>query len=275
METTMRVINFNPGPAGLPLPALERARDEFVEFGSTGMSIMEHSHRGKDYEAVHNEAIALLKELLAIPDTHEVVFMQGGAHLQFSLIPMNFLPANKSADYVVSGNWAAVALSEAKKLCAAMNLGTPNVAATTEEGGKFTRVPKQSELKLDPNACYVHTTSNNTLFGTQYQVFPEVGGVPHICDMSSDFLSRKLDISKFAMIYAGAQKNIGPSGVVVCIMSKAFMESGRKDLPKTLTYKVFADNNSLFNTPPTFAIYMVRNVLDWMKKSGGIAQVQK
>ena len=271
----MRVINFNPGPAGLPLPALERARDEFVEFGSTGMSIMEHSHRGKDYEAVHNEAIALLKELLAIPDTHEVVFMQGGAHLQFSLIPMNFLPANKSADYVVSGNWAAVALSEAKKLCAAMNLGTPNVAATTEEGGKFTRVPKQSELKLDPNACYVHTTSNNTLFGTQYQVFPEVGGVPHICDMSSDFLSRALDISKFAMIYAGAQKNIGPSGVVVCIMSKAFMESGRKDLPKTLTYKVFADNNSLFNTPPTFAIYMVRNVLDWMKKSGGIAQVQK
>ncbi|HEY3452514.1 MAG TPA: 3-phosphoserine/phosphohydroxythreonine transaminase [Myxococcales bacterium] len=269
-----RVINFNAGPAGLPLPALERARDEFIEFGKSGMSIMEHSHRGKDYEAVHNEAIALLKELLAIPDTHEVLFMQGGAHLQFCTIPMNFLPPGKSADYVITGNWANVAYSEAKKL-AALGIGKVNVAATTEVDKKFTRIPKQSELKLDPNATYVHTTSNNTIFGTQFQTFPDTGKVPHICDMSSDFLSRKLDISKFAMIYAGAQKNIGPSGVVVCIMSKALIASGRKDLPKTLTYSVVAENNSLFNTPPTFAIYMVRNVLDWMKKSGGIAQIQK
>jgi len=268
-----RVINFNAGPAGLPLPALERARDEFLEFGSSGMSIMEHSHRGKDYEGVHNEAIALLKELLNVPSTHEVLFMQGGAHLQFSLIPLNFLPAGKSADYVVTGNWAKVALDEAKK-CAPLGIGKLNVAADTQVDKKWTRIPKQDELKLDPNAAYVHTTSNNTIFGTQWQTFPDTGKVPHICDMSSDFLSRKLDVSKFAMIYAGAQKNIGPSGVVVCIMSKELIASGRKDLPKTLTYSVFAEANSLFNTPPTFAIYMVRNVCDWMKKVGGIAQIQ-
>jgi len=270
----MRVINFNAGPAGLPLPALERARDEFIEFGSTGMSIMEHSHRGKDYEAVHNEAIALLKDLLAVPDTHQILFMQGGAHLQFCTIPLNFLPPGKSADYVITGNWANVACSEAKKL-ASLGVGKVNIAATTEVDKKFTRVPKQSELKLDPNAAYVHTTSNNTIFGTQFQTLPDTGKAPQICDMSSDFLSRPVDVSKLGMIYAGAQKNIGPSGVVVCIMSKALIESGRKDLPKTLTYQVFAENNSLFNTPPTFAIYMVRNVLDWVKKVGGVAQIQK
>ncbi len=270
----MRVINFNAGPAGLPLPALERARDEFIEFGSTGMSIMEHSHRGKDYEAVHNEAIALLKELMNIPATHEVLFLQGGAHLQFSQIPLNFLPAGKTADYVLSGHWANVACSEAKKL-AALGVGKVNVAATTEVDKKFTRVPRQDEIKLTPDATYVHTTSNNTIFGTQFKTFPETGAVPHICDMSSDILSRRLDVSKFAMIYAGAQKNIGPSGVVICIMAKALIESGRKDLPKTLTYSVAAENNSLFNTPPTFAIYMVRNVLAWMKGIGGLAQIEK
>jgi len=270
----MRVINFNAGPAGLPLPALERARDEFVEFGTSGMSIMEHSHRGKEYEAVHNEAIALLKELLGVPDNYYILLMQGGAHLQFCTIPLNFLPAGKSADYIITGNWAKVAYDEAKKL-APLGIGKVNVACSTEVDKKWARIPKQSELKLDPNAAYVHLTSNNTIFGTQWHAWPETGKVPLIADMSSDFLWKKFDVSKFAMVYAGAQKNIGPSGVVVVIARKDLVDGGRKDLPKTLTYSVFAENNSLFNTPPTFAIYMVRNVLAWMKGAGGLAQVEK
>ena len=215
----MRVINFNAGPAGLPLPALERARDEFVEFGTSGMSIMEHSHRGKEYEAVHNEAIALTKELLGVPDNYHVLFMQGGAHLQFCTIPLNFLPAGKSADYIITGNWANVAYEEAKAL------GTPKIAVTTEDNKKFTRIPKQAELKLDPSACYVHMTTNNTIFGTQWQWMPETGKVPLFADMSSDFLSKKYDMSKFGMVYAGAQKNIGPSGVVVVIVAKDLVDN--------------------------------------------------
>ncbi len=265
----MRVINFNAGPAGLPLPALERARDEFIEFGKTGMSIMEHSHRGKDYEAVHNEAISLMRELLDIPERYEVLFMQGGAHLQFCTIPMNFMPQGTSADYLITGNWAKVAFEEASKL------GKPRVACTTEENGTFVRVPKQSEIKVDPNATYVHMTTNNTIYGTQFHYIPEVGNIPLIADMSSDILWKKFDVTKYAMCYAGAQKNIGPSGVVILIMDKALIEKGAKTLPKTLTYSTYAKNNSLFNTPPTFAIYMVRNVLAWMKSIGGINQISK
>ena len=265
----MRVINFNAGPAGLPLPALERARDEFLEFGNSGMSIMEHSHRGKDYEGVHNEAIALLRELLAVPETHDVLFMQGGAHLQFVTVPMNFMHSGKSADYVVTGNWARVAYREAS------TLGSPRIAVTTEQEDKrFSRVPRQDELKFDPNAAYAHITSNNTLFGTQFHYVPETGGVPLIADMSSDFLWKKFDVSKYALTYAGAQKNIGPSGVVVVIASKDFVaKNERQDLPKTLKYSTYAKANSLYNTPPTFAIYMVRNVLAWMKSVGGLDQI--
>jgi phosphoserine aminotransferase len=225
----MRVINFNAGPAGLPLPALERARDEFLEFGKSGMSIMEHSHRGKDYEAVHNEAISLLKEMLSIPDTHEVLFMQGGAHLQFCLLPMNFMPTGKSADYLITGHWSEVAFNEASAL------GKPRIAVTTEQDKKFTRIPKQSEIKVDPKATYAHITTNNTIFGTQWHYVPDVGNVPLIADMSSDFIWKKFDVSKYAMVYAGAQKNIGPSGVVVVIANKDFVaKNERKDLPKTL-----------------------------------------
>mgnify|MGYP000863661705 CR=1 FL=1 len=266
----MRVINFNAGPAGLPLPALERARDEFIEFGSTGMSIMEHSHRGKDYDAVHNEAISLLRELLSVPETHEVVFMQGGAHLQFCLLPMNFAHAGKNPDYLITGHWAKVALGEAKAL------STPRVAVTTEHEERFTRIPKQDEIKVDPQAAYAHYTSNNTIFGTQWHYTPEVGNVPLVADMSSDFLWKKFDVSKHALTYAGAQKNIGPSGVVVVLVNKEFVEKNeRKDLPKTLKYSTYIKANSLFNTPPTFAIYMVRNVLAWMKSIGGLDQVAK
>ncbi len=266
----MRVINFNAGPAGLPLPALERARDEFIDFHGSGMSILEHSHRGKEYEAVHDEAIALLTEMLGVPPTHQILFLQGGASLQFAQVPMNFLPKDGSADYLLTGTWSEKALDEAKLL------GTPKVAATTLTADKrYTRIPKQSELKLDAKAAYVHLTSNNTIFGTQWHTFPEVGAVPLIADMSSDILWRKIDVSKFALIYAGAQKNIGPSGVTLVILERDLMSRGRKDIPKILRYSTHAENNSLYNTPPTFAVYLMRNVLAWMKSVGGLAQVEK
>ncbi|MBK7858491.1 MAG: 3-phosphoserine/phosphohydroxythreonine transaminase [Archangiaceae bacterium] len=263
----MRVINFNAGPAGLPLPALEQARDELLDFQKTGMSIMEHSHRGATYEAVHDEAIALLGELLGIPSTHTVVFVQGGASLQFGLIPMNFLPKGKSADYVVTGVWGEKAISEAKYLGEVSTAWAP-------ADGKFVRVPKPDEIKWDPNAAYAHTTSNNTIYGTQFHTLPDPGAVPHICDMSSDFLWRPIDVSRFAFIYAGAQKNIGPSGVVVVVANKEFLAKRRTDIPKIFQYQTHVENNSLYNTPNTWGIYLCRNVLQLMKKQGGLKAME-
>jgi phosphoserine aminotransferase len=258
-----RVSNFNAGPAALPLPVLERARDELLEYEGSGMSIMEHSHRGKVYEGVHNEAIALLRELAGVPDTHHVLFMQGGAHAQFALVPMNFL-GGRSADYIHTGTWSKGAIEEAKLF------GTVRIAAQTDA----TRVPRADELSLDPNAAYVHVTSNNTIEGTQFHYDPDTGGVPLVADMSSDILWKKPDVSRYALIYAGAQKNLGPSGVVVVIARKDFVESGKKDIAKIFKYSTFAAQNSLYNTPPTFAIYLVRNVLSWIKGVGGLAQIQ-
>ncbi len=264
----MRVINFNPGPAALPLPALERARDELLDYQGSGMSIMEHSHRGAVFEAVHNEAIALLRELLGIPDSYYVLLMQGGGHLQFAMVPMNFLHPGRSADYLITGHWAKVALDEA------LTVGKVHIAATTEENKRFNRIPKPSELALDPGAAYVHLTSNNTLYGTQWHAFPDTGPVPLICDMSSDILWNKLDVSKFGLIYAGAQKNMGPSGVTVVIARKDLVDQReRKDLPKILKYSTYAKSNSLYNTPPTFGIYLMRNVLLWLKGLGGVEAV--
>ncbi|NNC19948.1 3-phosphoserine/phosphohydroxythreonine transaminase [Corallococcus exiguus] len=265
----MRVINFNPGPAGLPTAALERARDELLDFQGTGMSIIEHSHRGKAFEAVHNETLALVKELLAVPDTHEILFLQGGASQQFAQVPMNFLPQGGSADYVVTGGWSEKAVDETRYY------GTPRIAANTVDKDKrFTRVPTQAELQLDPKAAYVHMTSNNTLFGTQWHTFPEVGQVPLVADMSSDILWKPIDVSRFALIYAGAQKNIGPSGIVLVLVEKSFMAKGRKDIPRIFRYTTYAENNSLYNTPPTFSIYLCRNVLSWIKGVGGLKQVE-
>jgi phosphoserine aminotransferase len=264
-----RVHNFNPGPAALPLAALERARDELVDFRGSGMSIIEHSHRGKEYESVHDEAIALIRELLSVSDDYHVLFLQGGASQQFAMVPMNLLPAGKSADYVITGGWSEKALEEAKIV------GTVRVAATTAVGGKYTRIPKQAELELDPNAAYVHITSNNTLFGTEWFDFPDTGKVPLVADMSSDFMWRKFDVSRFGLIYAGAQKNVGPSGIAVVLARKDLVEGGRKDIPKIFRYKTHADNRSLYNTPPTFSIYLVRNVLSWLKEQGGLEAIEK
>jgi phosphoserine aminotransferase len=266
----MRVINFNAGPAGLPLPALERAKDELLDYRGSGMSIMEHSHRGKEYEAVHNEAIARLTRLLGIPDTHTVLFLTGGASQLFATLPMNFLPAGSSADYVMTGVWSEKALDEARLL------GTARIAGTTRNpDGRYTRVPTQAEVSFDPRAVYAHTTSNNTIYGTQFHTFLDTGAVPHVCDMSSDFLWRKLDVSKFDFIYAGAQKNLGPSGVLVAVVKKDFIARGRKDIPKIFRFTTAAENNSLYNTPPTFAIYLVNEVLGWIEGQGGLDGMER
>jgi phosphoserine aminotransferase len=268
-----RVHNFNAGPATLPLSALELARDELIDFQGTGMSILEHSHRGKDYEAVHNEAIQSLRDLLVIPADYDVLFLQGGASQQFAVVPMNLLAVGKSADYVITGGWSEKAFAEAKVV------GKARVAATTEVAGDepgskvYRRIPKESELSLDADACYVHVTSNNTLFGTQWTSFPTTKA-PLVADMSSDFMSRPIDIKKFGLIYAGAQKNIGPSGIVVVIVRKDLVASGRTDIPKIFRYSTHAKENSLYNTPPTFSIYLARNVLRWAKELGGLPAIE-
>jgi phosphoserine aminotransferase len=267
-----RPMNFNAGPAALPLAALEQARDELVDFAGTGISVMEHSHRGKEYEAVHDEAIGLLRELLRIPGDYDVLLLQGGASMQFATVPMSFSPASASADHIVTGAWSAKAQAEAAAWGRVAG-GAARIAASTEASG-FTRVPRAEEADLDPNASYVHFASNETIHGVQYPSLPRFGAAPQVCDMSSDFLSRRFDVSSFAFIYGGAQKNIGPSGVTIVIAQKAFIERGRKDLPVILQYRSHAANNSLLNTPPTFGIYLARNVLQWLKRVGGLDAIE-
>jgi phosphoserine aminotransferase len=274
-----RAMNFNPGPAALPLAVLERARDELVDFAGTGMSIMEHSHRGASYEGVHNEAISLLRELLGISDAYEVLFLQGGASQQFAQIPMNLLSSGASADYVVTGSWGEKAHSEAAAMALLTEARVREAATTLEGEGKaasYARVPRREEIQPDPVAAYVHVTSNETIHGVQFPAeLPELGKAPVVCDMSSDFLSRRIDVSRFGIIYAGAQKNVGPSGVTVLVMRKDLVESGRSDIPAIFQYRTHAQSNSLYNTPPTFGIYLVRCVLDWVKQSGGLEQVER
>ena len=277
-----RKINFNPGPAALPLPALERARDELLDFAGSGMSVMEHSHRGKEYEAVHDEAIALVRELLGVPSGYEVLLLQGGATSLFAEIPMNLLEKGKTAQYLVTGAWGEKALGEAKIVSALFgaNLAVQNIGTGEGKEKSYTRVPAPAEVKVDPGAAYLHITSNETIHGVEFNVdgsraFPGTGTVPLVADMSSDFLWRSFDITKFGLVYAGAQKNIGPSGVVVVVVSKELVEKGRKDIPKIFQFRTHAENRSLYNTPPTFGIYMVRNVLSWLKGQGGLAKAEE
>ncbi len=273
----MRVLNFNAGPATLPLSALELARDELVDFGGSGMSILEHSHRGKDYEAVHHEAQALIRELLSVPETHHILFVQGGASQLFAQVPMNFVPSGKSADYVVTGAWSEKAVAEAQ-VVGKMLSSAARVAASTGTGdGKekqYARVPSDAEIKPDPAAAYLHYTSNETIHGVEFHHIPD-SKVPLVCDASSDFMWKKTDISRFALVYAGAQKNVGPSGIVVLLTRKDFVEAGRKDIPKIFQLRTVADNDSLYNTPPTFAIYLIRNVMRWIKSEGGLDAIEK
>ena len=267
MSNPKRVFNFNPGPAALPLEVLEKAQAELIDFKSTGMSVMEISHRSKEFEAVIQTAEADLRELLGVPTNYKVMFLQGGASLQFAMVPMNLRAAGASADYIVTGSWSKTAFKEAIKL------GTTRAAANTEKEG-FKCLP--ASLDLDPNAAYLHFTSNETIHGVEFFTEPTPpAGVPLVCDMSSDFISHPIDVSKYALLYAGAQKNAGPAGVVVVIARDDMLERTPANLPVMLDYKALAASGSLHNTPPAFAIYMVGLVFQWAKKLGGLAEIEK
>jgi phosphoserine aminotransferase len=262
-----RAHNFSAGPSALPISALERARDELLEFQGSGMSIMEMSHRGKVYEAVHEEALALVRTVMTVPDTHDILFLQGGATLQFAQVPMNFLKADQSADYVITDVWGQKAYKEAKQL------GQARVAADTAVGGKFYRVPTDEEIERDPNAAYLHFTSNNTIMGTQFASFPSAGRVTLVADMSSDIMGRPVNVSDFGLIYAGAQKNLGPSGITLVIARRDLIDAGRTDIPFILQYRTQQQARSLANTVPTFGVYMLRNVLTWLLEFGGVPAI--
>ena len=266
-----RVINFYAGPAGLPLPALERAQAELLDFEHTGMSVMEISHRAKAYEAVHNEAISLTRQLLHVPENYQVLLLQGGAHLQFAMVPMNLLHSGRTADYILTGNWAEKAYKEAKTVAGEASV---RVAGSTKEL-KYSRLPRTSELTVHPDSAYVHFTSNDTVEGTQWKDWPATGGIPFVCDMSSDFLWRPFDIAPFGLIYAGAQKNLGPSGVTVVIIRDDFLAMCTDAMASYLRYRIHAEKNSLYNTPPTFGIYILRNVLAYNKEIGGLDAIYR
>jgi phosphoserine aminotransferase len=263
-----RVFNFSPGPAVLPLPCLEQAQRDLVAFPGAGCSILEISHRSKTFDNIINQAEANIRTLYGIPNNYRVLFMQGGAFLQFGMIPMNLLRGTgKAADYIVTGTWSKKASEEAA------TQGKVNIVFDGK-ASNYNRIPKASEMKLDPNAAYAYFTSNETIQGVQYQTEPEVGNVPLVSDLSSDIFCRPLDISKYGLLYACAQKNAGPAGVTVVIIRDDLVAKSPADLPSLLNYKVFAEGKSLLNTPPTFAIYMVKLVTDWLIKDiGGLAKM--
>lgn len=264
----MRKWNFNPGPATLPLSVLEKLKESTVELNGLGMSILEISHRSKDFEAILNDTKKLYHELLGFSEEYDTIFLGGGASLQFAMIPMNFLDGGV-ADYVVTGSWSKKALKEAKLF------GKPNVAASTESEN-FTRLPKEEEIKYSTDSRYIHFTSNNTIYGTQWHKFPKTPeGIPVFCDMSSDILSRKFDPDKFSLIYAGAQKNLGPAGVTIITMKKSLLNSAKEGLTTMLSYKTHFNENSLYNTPPVYAIYVIKLVLEWAKELGGLSKIEE
>jgi phosphoserine aminotransferase len=267
--TLKRVHNFGAGPAVLPLPVLERVQAELLDYAGTGMSVMELSHRSPAFEGIIQRAEADLRALLGLGADHAVLFLQGGASLQFATVPANLRPASASADYVLSGHWSKAALKEAQKS------GRTRVAGSSESSA-FDRVPAQEELDLDPEAAYLHFTSNNTIYGTQWAIDPEpAAGVPLVCDASSDVLSRPIDVSRYGLLYAGAQKNLGPAGVTLVIVRRALLERTPGGLPALLDYRLMAENKSLYNTPPTFAIYVVGLVLQWVAGLGGLSEIAK
>ena len=263
-----RIFNFSAGPATLPLEVLETARDELVNWHGSGMSVMEMSHRGKEYMSIQAEAEADLRALMNIPANYKVLFLQGGATAQFAAIPMNLLRGKTSADYLNTGEWSKKAIKEAKKYC------TVNVVASSEDRN-FSYAPAQSDWKLDPNAAYVHITQNETIGGVEMFWVPETGNVPLVADMSSNILSRPIDVSKYGLIYAGAQKNIGPAGVTIVIVREDLLGQVLPGTPTLLDYKTQADNESMYNTPPTYAIYIAGLVFKMLKAKGGLAAMEQ
>jgi phosphoserine aminotransferase len=258
-----RIFNFSAGPAILPVPVLEEAQRDLVALPGVGMSVLEVSHRSKAFEAILARTEADLRTLGTVPSNYKVLFLQGGASLQFSMVPLNLLTDGRAADYIVTGGWAQKAVKEAKRV------GQVNIAGTTE-AEQFSRIPRQDELTLDPKAAYVHFTTNNTLFGTQWQTEPQVGEVPLVADACSDIFSRPIDVSKYGLIYAGAQKNLGPSGVTVVIVREDLLARSSKSLHSMLNYAVHAENGSMYNTPPCFGIYLMGLVMKWALEEGGL-----
>lgn len=265
---SQRVFNFNPGPATLPQEVLEEVQRDLLNYEDTGMSVMEISHRSKQFDAIIAEAESVTKELLGLGDNHRVLFLQGGASTQFAVIPMNFLTEGVTADYVITGSFAEKAYKEAVKI------GTAHIAASSKETN-FDRIVDVSEIKLSDSPAYIHITSNNTIFGTQWKSFPYFGDVPLVADMSSDIMSYPFAAEKFALIYAGAQKNLGPAGVTMVIVRNDMLEKVPESLPSMFRYDIMAKNNSLYNTAPTLSIYIVGLVLNWIKKNGGLEAMQK
>ncbi len=262
-----RVHNFYAGPATLPLEVVQKAQKGLDDFAGQGMSVMEISHRSKPFDAMFKNAQSKMLRIMGLcPDEYYVLFLGGGASTQFYMVPYNFLPKDRTADYINTGGWASKAIKEAKLF------GNVNVAASSEDTN-FDRIP--DSYRLTPGAAYVHVTSNNTLYGSQMWNFPETGDVPLVCDMSSDFLSRRLDYSRFSLIYAGAQKNIGPSGVTAVVVRKSWLDAARTDIPTMTKYKVHVEKESLFNTPPCFPVFVVDLVMDWILENGGLEGVEK
>ncbi|HEV2985874.1 MAG TPA: 3-phosphoserine/phosphohydroxythreonine transaminase [Vicinamibacterales bacterium] len=266
MATVHRVYNFSAGPAVMPLSVLEEIQRDLVSLPGVGMSILEISHRSAAFESILAQAEADIRALATIPANYKVLFLQGGASLQFSMVPMNLLSPGATADYIDSGSWAEKAINEAKRV------GNVNVAATTK-GENYSRVPKQEELKLTPGAAYVHMTSNNTIEGTEYKDLPAVGEVPLVSDTSSDMFSRPIDVTRHALVYSGAQKNMGPAGVTVVIVRQDMLERSNKSMPTMLNYAVHAENGSMYNTPPAFAVYALGLVMKWLLGTGGLSAI--
>ncbi|HIJ21483.1 MAG: 3-phosphoserine/phosphohydroxythreonine transaminase [Gammaproteobacteria bacterium] len=259
-----RSYNFSAGPAMLPAAVIERAQQEMLEWGESGMSVMEMSHRGKDYMSIAQSAEQNLRDVMSIPENYKVLFLQGGASSQFAMVPMNLLRGKSGADYLNTGMWSKKAIAEAKRFC------DVNVAADTSEGG-FCAVPTQDSLKLNADAAYLHYTPNETIGGVEFDYVPETGGVPLVADMSSTILSRPMDVSKYGVIYAGAQKNIGPAGLTIAIVREDLIGSAMDSTPVMFNYETHANNGSMYNTPPTYSWYMAGLVFEWIKEQGGLA----
>lgn len=265
---TKRVSNFNAGPGALPLPVLERIREELLDWRGSGMSVMEMSHRSPEFESINDGAEKLLRKLLAIPDDYAVIFVQGGGSMQFTMAPMNLCLPGKPVDVIHTGAWTAKAIGELKKGI------LHNIAASTESE-KFARLPRKEEIKFSPDASYVHLCTNNTIEGTQWTTVPETGAAPIVADMSSDIASRPIDVKKYGLIFAGAQKNLGPSGATIVIVRKDLAERADKNLPTLLQYRTHIKEKSLYHTPPTFAIYIIGLVLEWIEANGGVTGIEK
>jgi len=263
-----RSVNFNPGPAALPLEVLKQVQEELLDYQGTGMSILESSHRSKEFEAVNDQTIALVREVLGLGADYQVLFLGGGASTQFDMVPMNFVADGQAAAYVDTGEFAYKAMKEAQMV------SRVHVAFSSREG-KYRRIPPMSDIDCPADAAYLHLCSNNTIEGTQFREFPDTGSVPLVADMSSDIASRRLDYTRFALFYAGAQKNLGPAGVTLVVVRDDFLATAKQGLPSMLAYKTHADSKSLYNTPPVFGVYMMKLVLEWIKSKGGLAGVEK